>query len=217
MNLNSNISRHHPVIELIHAQNKAAEKVDIRLGQADFGRTAMQAVAGGRSYRSYSALSDAVGLNKAGSLRGMVVSAKWQTLFRYISRTGKYMENFGYLAAVSSEIANAAPQFEAILDSSDPAILKGMRLSAIASTIAQRALIGVVPAGAHIIYRSLEGWCMAAGLAGGVAQAAASNCISTLRYADTLVHTTFRTLTDTGNQSKAVWWVIDIVTSTRLR
>ncbi len=86
--------------------------------------------------------------------------------------------------------------------------MKGMQISAIASTIAQRALLGAIPAGTHLIYRSLEGWCMLFGLAGGQTQAAAG--IKTLKYADTLVQTSFQSLTDTKNQSK---WIIDIVTT----
>ena len=39
---------------------------------------------------------------------------------------------------------------------------------------------------------------MIAGLAGGKAQAGASQCIATLEFADTLVQTSFRTVTDTS-------------------
>lgn len=74
---------------------------------------------------------------------------------------------------------------------------------------------GVVPSGAHLIYRSLEGWCMMAGLAGGQFQSVATQCMKTLQSADALVQTSFRIVTDTSNQSKAAWWVIDFFTSTR--
>jgi hypothetical protein len=209
------VAHHHPVVELIHSQHRAAEQVDLRVGQADLGRIAMQVVMGGRAFRDYSALSNTAVLNKAGNFRGMVVSAKWNTLFRHTSHIGEYMENIGYLASLASGFAEAAPQIETILGSSDSATLKGMQLSSKASTIAQRALVGVVPAGAHLIYRSLEGWCMIAGLAGGKVQSGASQCIATLRSADTLVQTTFRTLTDTSNQSKVVWQVINFLTYPR--
>jgi hypothetical protein len=117
----------------------------------------------------------------------MVVSAKWHTLFHHTSDVGEYMENIGYLASLASGIAEAGPRIERIYSSSDSPVLKGMQTSAIASTIAQRALLGVVPGGAHVIYRSLEGWCMLAGLMGGKAQSGAARCIGTLQYADTLV------------------------------
>jgi hypothetical protein len=90
---------------------------------------------------------------------------------------------------------------------------KGLRISGLAGTIAQRVLTGVVPAGTHLIYRSLEGWCMLAGLAGGPVATGASSCVNTLQNADALVQSTFRTVTDTRIQAKAVWWVIDLVSS----
>jgi hypothetical protein len=80
-----------------------------------------------------------------------------------------------------------------------------MKISSIAGTIAHRALFGVIPAGTHLIYCSLEDWCMMAGLAGGRMESAASLGIKTLKRSDTLVSTTFRTVTDTTNQAKVVW------------
>jgi len=211
--IRSNKSHRHPVVELIHSQSTTAELIDRRLGQADLGRTAIQAVAGGRAFRDYGALSNTIGVNRAGNLRGMVLSAKWRTVFTHTSEVGEYMENIGYLASLASGIMESAPKIEAILGSRDSAVMKGLQISAMASTIAQRALLGVVPAGAHLIYRSLEGWCMIAGLAGGPFQSGTTECIRTLRYADALVQTSFRAVTDTSNQSKTAWWVIDFFTS----
>lgn len=211
-------SHRHPVLELIHSQHKTAEMIDRRWGQADLGRTAIQAVAGGRAFREYGALSNTIGLNKAGNLRGMVVSAKWRTIFTHTSdasKAGEFMANIGYLASIASGIMESAPKIEAILDSRDSPTMKSMRISAIASTIAQRALLGVVSSGTHLLYRSLEGWCMMAGLAGGQVQSGATECIKTLQFADALVQTSFRAVTDTNNQSKAAWWVIDFFTSPR--
>ena len=205
----------HPVLELVHSRHKGAELVDRRLGQADLGRTVVQMVAGGRAFRKYNALANEVGLNKAGNLRGMVVSGKWRVLFRHLSEAGEYMENIGYLASIAAEISKAAPNLQKILDSSSPATLKGMQITAVAGSIAQKALVGAVPAGAHLIYRSLEGWCMLAGQAGSALQPAANSCIATLQSADTLVQTTFDTITDTTEQSKALWFVVDIVTTPR--
>src|SRR5271166_5596142 len=137
---------HHPVIELIHASHKRAELTDRRLGQVDLGRTVLQMVAGGRAFRKYSALANKVGLNKAKNLRGMVVSEKWRVLFRHTSEVGEYMENIGYLATVAAELAKSAPHIQKIVDSTDSAALKGMQIAAVAGSIAQKALLGVVPA-----------------------------------------------------------------------
>jgi hypothetical protein len=211
----SQTTQGHPVLELIHSQHQRAELVDRRLGQADMARTTVQMVAGGRAFRDYNALADSIGLSKAQNLRGMVVSKNWRALFRHTSEVGEYMENIGYLASIAAEISKSAPLFQKIVDSPDSAALKGMQIASLAGSIAQKALIGAVPAGAHLIYRSLEGWCMLAGLAGSSVQPAATSCIATLQRADTLVQTTFDTITDTSEQSKAVWYVIDIVTTPR--
>jgi hypothetical protein len=123
-------SHNYPVVELLHNQHKRAERIDIRLGQADLGRTAIQAVMGGRAFRSYGAFSNTIGVNKAGNLRGMVVSAKWQTMSRHTSEVGEYLENIGYLAAIASGIIESAPKFEAILGSSDSTGIKGAKITA---------------------------------------------------------------------------------------
>lgn len=208
---------HRPVVELVHSQQRVIEKADRRLDQGGWVITAAKVLIGSQAYRKYDSFIGAVGLNKAGNFRGMIVSTKWRTLFQHTSEVGEYMENIGYLATLASGIAEASPKIERILGSSDSPVLKGMKISASAGTIAQRALLGVVPGGAHLIYRSLEGWCMIAGLAGGKIQATATQCVATLRYADTLVNTTFQTVTDTNSQSKAVWSVINFVTSKRPR
>lgn len=85
MSQNKQAARDYPVIQLVHAQSGAAEKIDDRWTQLDLGRMGLQAFIGGRAFRSYDVLSNTVGLNQAGDLRGMVVSAKWATLFRYTS------------------------------------------------------------------------------------------------------------------------------------
>ncbi len=205
--------KQHPILHLIHGNHGKLEHFDRRVGQADIARTSAQMVSGTRAFRDYAAFSNKIKLNTAGNLRGMVLSAKWRTAFVHVSHVGEYMENIGYLAAISSGIADSAPKIDAIYHSSDPAALKAMKISGIAGTIAQRALVGAVPAGVHLIYRSLEGWCLIAGLAGGRVERAASQGIKTLRSADALVSTTFRNITDTNNQANAVWSVINITTS----
>ncbi len=207
----------YPVLELLHHHDDTLAHTDRRVGQADLIRQAGQMMAGGRAFRIYHPLTNVVGLNSAANpnLRGMVRSAKWRAVFQHTSEVGEYMENIGYLSAIAAEVAHSAPRIEKIMGSSDPVVLKGMRLSGLASTIAQRALMGVVPAGAHLIYRSLQGWCMLFGLVGGPAQAASVEGIKILRNADTLVNTTFQTVTDTDVQSKAVWTVINFFTRPR--
>jgi len=180
--------------------------------QAELGRFAIQTVAGTHAFRKYDWLTNSVGLNKAGNFRGMVVSARWRTAFQHIGETGEFMENIGFLAGLAAGIAEAGPRISKIADSNDTKELKTMQIAAIAGTISQRVLLGVVPGGTHLIYRSLEGWCQIAGLAGGRAQTFSSECVSTLQHADSLVRTTFNTVTDTSNQSKAFWSIINVCT-----
>jgi hypothetical protein len=205
----------HPILEVVHRSEGAVSQVDRGLSQVDLGNTAIRAIAGSRAFRDYNWLTGVARTSAAGDLRGMVVSAKWRVAFRYSSEVGEYMENIGLLAGFAAGIAEAESELERLANSNEPAALKGARIAAIAGTAAQRALLGAIPAGTHLIYKSLQGWCMMAGLPGGRFQSAANQCIATLRQADALVQSSFKAVTDTSNQSKALWLVIDTVLASR--
>jgi hypothetical protein len=128
---------------------------------------------------------------------------------------GEYAENLGYLAAIGAGVAEQAPRIEQILNGRGDPVVKGLQITSIAGTIAERALLGVIPTGTHLIYRSLEGWCMIAGLPGGKMGSASAEGIKVLQSADALVQTTFNQVTDTDNQAKAFWFVVSAVTSPR--
>jgi uncharacterized protein YbcV (DUF1398 family) len=206
---------HNPMLEIIHESHNKVEQGAKALDEAELVKVSVRALAGGRAFREYRWLTDAVGNNRSGNLRGMVVSAKWRTAFTYTGEVGEQLENVGLLASFVAAVVQVAPEVDRIFQSTEAITVRGMRLTAIAGTAAQRALFGVVPAGVHLIYRSLEGWFMIGGLAGGRAQSVSSKCVSTVRRADTLVQTTFRMVTDTRNQAGTVWWVIDTVLSPR--
>ena len=225
----------HPVLALVHRSEKYVATVDRGLGQVDLGNTAVRVVAGTHAFRDYNWLTNAAATNTSRNLRGMVVSAKWRTVFRFFSDESKYMkymQNIGLLAGFAAGIAEASHEFERLAESKDPAVVKGARMAAIAGTAAQRALLGAVPAGTHMIYQSLQGWCMIAGLAGGKLESGANQCIATLKNADAFVESTFKAVTDTSNQAKLinhpgqaagavaqgakdVWIVVDTVLSPR--
>lgn len=204
---------HHPILEFVHQQHGRADAADALMSHADGARAAIRVVAAGRAFREYNWLADSVGYNSVGDLRGMVVSAKWRVVFAHVGDVGEYMENIGFLASLAAGLAESAPEIERIVDSSESSAVKSMRMLTIAGTISERTLLGVVPAGVHLIYEALEGWCMLAGLADGKVGAASSVGLETLKSADTLVQTTFKTLTDANNQSKALWTVITVMTS----
>lgn len=145
----------------------------------------------------------------------MVASAKWRTVFRFANQVHDHLEHVGYIASFAAGLSESAPRIQQIVSSPESAFVKGLQLSSLAGTIAQRSLVGSVPAGVHLIYKSLEGWLMIAGLAGGKTQSVAAQGIETLHRADALVQSTYRTITDTSNQSKAFWWVVDLAVHPR--
>lgn len=203
MNSNHTAHYHHPVVEIL---DKTSEKLD----HAHHAITAFKAIAGTRAFREYRWLNDVRIANKSGNFRGMVVSARWRTLFDYSSEAEDVLKNIGTFATFAANVAEMGHHFETIWNSRDPMSMKGLRFAAAAGTAAERTLAGGTVSGVHLIYKSLEGWCMIAGLAGGPLQSASNRCITTLKSADALVHKTCSVLTDTNNQSKAIWWVIDL-------
>lgn len=193
----------HPVIEIV-------SHVDKGMDHAGHANQAVKAVAGGRAFRVYNTLKEESALNSSGNLRGMVKSARWRVVFNYSSKVGKHLENLGTLASFAANIAEMWDEFETVAKSPESVALKGMRFAAAAGTAAERTLLGSVPAGVHLIYLSLQGWCQLAGLAGGKIEAGANECVNTLQSADAMVKKSFSTIADTGNQSKAFWWVVDL-------
>jgi len=213
---------------------KFISNVDNRLSQAELVNESAITMAGVHAFRNYNWLSHKPATNAVGDLRGMVVNAKSRAAFRLFTRAGKYMENIGLVAGFVAGMAEAMPEIHRIKDSNDPISLKGARIVAIAGTAAQRAILGTVPYGAHLVYKSLQRWCMIAGVLVPRMQFGANQCIATLRYADTLVRSTFKTVTNTANQSrwithprddaravvegaKEVWLVVDTVLHSRQR
>jgi len=195
--------KHHPVVEIVSHVDDAVDHV----GHANH---AVKAFTGGRAFRVYNTLREESALNSSGNLRGMVKSARWRVVFKYSSKVGEHLENMGTLASFAANIAEMWDEFETVAKSPDSAALKGMRFAAAAGTAAERTLLGSVPAGVHLIYLSLQGWCQIAGLAGGKIESGANECANTLKSADAIVKKSFSTIADTGNQSKAFWWVVDL-------
>jgi hypothetical protein len=193
----------HPVIEIV-------AHVDHAMDHAGHVNEAVKVISGERSFRVYSALKGQTGMNSSGNLRGMVRSARWRLVFNYSSEVGEHLENLGTLAAFAANVGEMWGEFEAVAKSSEPASLKGMRFAAAAGTAAERTLLGAFPSGVHLIYLSLQGWCQIAGLAGGKIESGANDCVNVLKSADVIVQKTFSTITDTGNQSKAFWSVVNL-------
>jgi hypothetical protein len=202
-----------PVLQLVHGQQANLETADKVAGVADIARAGVRVVTGTNAFRVYDALANNIGRNSAGNFRGMVVSARWRMLYQLSSDSKNLFGNLGYLASLAGGLAEAAPEIEAISSSNNGAGTKALKLTVIAGRLSQRALLGVIPTGVHLIYKSLEGWCMLAGLAGGPLRGPSASAVQTLQSADTLVQTTFLQVTDPNNQAEAIWTVINFVAS----
>ncbi len=202
-----------PVVNIIHDQKEVADRVDTFFNYADNARIGARIVAGAQAFRKYDALSNAIGLNQVGNLRGMVVSQRWRTIFNVVEKSDRSLTRLGAVAALVAGLIEAAPEIELTLESRDSALVKGLKITTLAGTISERMLLGVLPFGTHLIYKSLEGWLMLGGLMGGRAGRASAQGISILENADTLVQTTFTTWTDTQTQGEALWRVVNVITS----
>jgi hypothetical protein len=202
----------YPILEFVHGRSEVAGKVDKGLEHAEQATLAVKLVAGSEAFRNYSILAAKVE-NHSGNLRGMVISAKWRTVFTFSENTEKVLGSLGTIAGITASIAENAPQFETIYRSSGSPTIKAAQMSSLAGTMALRVLGGAIPAGVHVIYLSLEGWAQLVGLAPGMAPAAqAANAI--VVNADTLVQTTFNRVTDTNNIAAGAWSVVNFAFAT---
>lgn len=214
---------HHPrpILEIVHQELDFA-------GHTIEGSSALasgfKAVAASHTFRKYgflNVLQNTYPTNIAGNFRGIVISARWKTVFHYISERGERLENFGTIVSFAANVAEMGHEFEAVHYYETDATLKSMRYAALAGTAAERTLAGIVTGGVHLTYKSMEGYCMMLGLLGGSAQSAANQCITTLDHADYFVQTSVKKITDTSNQSYAIyhpgqaakeayWWVVNM-------
>jgi len=211
---------HHGATEELHGTAKLVHTAGKYWDTADFGKLMFRAVTGKAALgRNYSILKNVTQLNKNGQFTGQVVNKNAMVLFRHTIEEGeygaresakylKYADRVGLFVGFAAEIAGEWPRIRAIAGSQIPMAEKGKRFAPIAWTAAQRALLGIVPFGVHLIYRSLETVC-------GALPAGSSQCVDTLRLAGSYVQVSYTAITDTGNQSKALWWVTDVVVSPR--
>jgi hypothetical protein len=198
----------HPTVEIV---TTGVETVGKFVDNVDLANRSFKAIAGSHAFYKYDWMRALPTANVNGNLRGMVISARWRTVFNFSSEVvGKYAEGIGTLASVATDIARDGWRFERIWKSQDSPFLKGMQFASLVGTMANHALLGIVPAGASAIYFSLEGDCELMGLAGGQFQSAANGCISTLKQADTYVTTTYNYVTDNSNLSTGAAWLIDL-------
>jgi len=172
----------HGVVEMVH------NGVD----RLDSGVHAVRAIAASEAFRRFDWLKDAPIRNAAGDFRGIVVSARWRTVFDV---TGKAAE-FTALAGLALNVANSAHEIESIWKSSEPWGVKGSRLSTQVSSIALRTALGVVPAAAHGLAMTLRGYCQIGDLLTGQAISQPGSWEQKIKSMDSSISSHFDHFTD---------------------
>lgn len=168
----------------------------------------LKVISASEAFSKYNWLTNVPGLNASGNLRGMVLSSDWRVVFDVSSDVLEAMGNVTLIAGFAANIADQWGATKAILNSSEPAVLKGLRLTALAGTASERTLGGAVSSGASLIFQSLQGYCLLGGLAGGTAQSYSNACVAHLQGANRWVQTQFNMWTDTTKQGELIYHVV---------
>lgn len=174
-----NKNKIHSVLELVHKT-------------VDGGVQVVRAIAASEAFRKFDWLKDAPAKNTIGDLRGIVVSARWRTIFEITSKAAK----FTALAGFALNVAASAHEIETICKSSEPWGVKGSRLSTQVSSIAFRTAFGVVPAATHQPAMVLQGYCQIGDLLTDQAISQRRSWEQTIRSADSYIGSQFEHFTD---------------------
>jgi hypothetical protein len=128
-------------------------------------------------------------MNSVGNLRGMVISKRARTIFSLSSNIAEKFQKYDSalgIAGMIIEIDKEWSRIRMIHSSALPSWEKRRQILLIGSTAVLRSVTGVVPTGAHLIAKSLEGYCEIGKLVG---VKATSKWEGQLKAADVLVHT----------------------------
>src|SRR4051794_15032523 len=153
---NANLHRHSsaPLDIAIEVGEYLHKKGDNLHSALEKGNAALKFYQGNKAFRNYSWLRNAPVLNKSGNFRGMVVNAKWRTVFNMTVERAEKLEKWGGYLAVAGVALDVIKQHErigSILASPMSASEKAQRLTALGSMAIFNAVGSVVPLGAHLI------------------------------------------------------------------
>jgi hypothetical protein len=182
---------HHSIHAAVEIGNNYAEKTER-------GFKIARAIAASEAFRKYNWIKNVPVRNLSGNLRGMVVSKRWATVFHFAEDVLKPVEKVALLAALAENTAKAHHQIDTILNSTDSWDSKAARLSTQVSSVMIRTVGGAIPAGAHFLATSLEGYCQIAGLAGSQR---ATNLDQKLKSLDASFSSVFDKVTDGNNMN----------------
>ena len=177
-------------------RHAAVEIADQALDSTGGALKTFRVIAGSEAFRKYDWIRNVRGLNSAGNFRGMVVSSRWGTAFHFAEESLKVVEKVAVFAALAANIYKARDEIHGILNSNADWATKSSQLSTQVSSVCLRTVFGVVPAGAHVIAKSIGGYLQLADLA-GLHQASRWN--KALQSLDASGQATFDRVTDGNN------------------
>ena len=109
-------------------------------------------------------------MNASGNLRGMVISKRARQIYNISSNLAEKFEKYDRALAFAGIIIEIGKESQTIYHLTKSTLSTGEKLRQsvlIASTAILRSVTGVVPDAAHLIAKSLEGYCLIAGLVSG--------------------------------------------------
>jgi hypothetical protein len=109
-------------------------------------------------------------MNASGNLRGMVISKRARQIYNISSNLAEKFDKYERALALASIIIEIGKESQTIYHLANSEISTGEKVRQsvlIVSTAVLRSVTSVVPGGAHLIAKSLEGYCQIAGLVSG--------------------------------------------------
>ena len=188
----------HAIVELVDQGGKSTVKVtDV----AEKANMVAKAISASQAFRQFNWLTGTPGTNIAGNLRGMVVSAKWNTAFQFTVKAGDVLGKVSAFATLAVAMADSYPEVEEIVNSNDPWNLKGARLSTQVTGIAMKYLTGIVTAPVHMVLASMPAQyiCSQIDQANGHKIGSFGGCQFTLNALDSSIQSAAEQVSD-GNQ-----------------
>lgn len=135
-------------------------------------------------------------LNASGNLRGMVLSKRSRVIYNISSNVAEKFEKYDSALAFAGmviEIGKDADKIHHVIKSNLSGAEKWRQGDLIVSTAILRAVTGVVPDAAHLIAKSIEGYCELAGVVSG-GKLSTEKWVGALRAADVQIKTAHQKL-----------------------
>jgi len=192
-----------PFIEIVNSD--AYQESSKTLSAASNFISGIKIISAVEAFGQFDWLNGVPVLNISGNLRGMVVSARWRTIFKIPTFRG--FQFLGTLSLVAGFVANLVQEsdtIEAILASSSSATLKRMELTIVADRALQRTVLGIFPALSSLAFDGLASYCRTNAGMTASPQFCSDASVGRQMYWNQRVQTEFNTWTDPVNQAAAI-------------